>query len=104
MNGGLLTMASKPPLAHDFGELQGPMQGADGFGAGAFEPGVESGAEARSSGDSMPSWVRSRWASPSIPLSRESKASAGWPAVERAAADTASASLAEPCRQIVGFL
>ena len=39
----------------------------------------------------MPSWVSSRWASPSIPLSRESKASADWPAVDRAAADTASA-------------
>ena len=38
----------------------------------------------------MPSRVRSRWASPSIPFSRESKASADWPAVDRAAADTAS--------------
>ena len=32
-------------VAHDFGELQGPMQGADGLGAGSLEPGVEPGAE-----------------------------------------------------------
>ena len=67
------------------------MQGADGLGAGPLSQASSRARNARSSGDSMSSWVSSRWASPSIPLSRESKASAGWPAVDRAAADTASA-------------
>ena len=93
MNGGLLTTASKPPWRMTSGNSSAQCRGRMGSGRGPLSQASSRARNARSSGDSMSLWMSSLWASSAMPVRRSSNAVVGWPAVDRAAADTASARL-----------